>query len=377
MRYPKLVPVINIIFAFILSASQADACSELVKRLKSKSLPKGTSLCDLSDRYQKALSKLESHGVQNPERIADIHATRFINYPDWVRGREKQQYSPWMVYGPAPQTWQSWENGASVIEEMAQANQKSEKIKPLNFAFLSKLHKISMTKLSSAAGHWRTGIEIGKSISIHNSIPENAVNALLTSEFVSYLDPKKPLVTWRATECLEDRTEEYRTMFNHRWQTNKAFYLSEWPKQDAKKFFTAKDGSKKQCGYLVYADASEVDQQMAAWMTYMNRAFDTISYKIGTVHDPLLAISRIQRWFISIHPYEDGNGRMSRYFVDYILRSLNLPSPIIKDFDDDLYFTSQQWAQEIGEGIVKAVQIAETCAAKPSTLGCKIVGKAP
>ncbi len=377
MRYPKLASVINIIFAFILSASQADACSEIVNRLKSRSLPKGTSLCDLSDRYQKAMRKLENQGVHSPDRIADLHATRFINQPDWLKHREKQNYSPWMVYGPAPQTWQSWENGASVIEEMAQANQRSEKIKPLDFEALNKLHRISMTKLSSAAGEWRKGTEIGKSISVHNSIPESAVRALLTSEFVSYLNPKKPLVSWRATECLEDRAEEYRTMFNLRWQTNKAFYTSEWPDQDPKKFFTAADGSKKQCGYLVYAEPGEVDQQMAAWMTYMNRAFDIMSQENGTVHDPLVAVSRIQRWFISIHPYEDGNGRMSRYFVDYILRSFNLPSPIIRDFDDDLYFTSQQWAQEIGDGIVRAVKIAETCAAKLSTPGCQSVGKAP
>ncbi len=87
--------------------------------------------------------------------------------------------------------------------------------------------------------------------------------------------------------------------------------------------------------------------------------------------DPFLSVARMQRWFIAIHPFRDGNGRVSRFVMDLMVKSLGLPAPILKNVEHDLYFTHEQWAREIGTGIIRAVQEAEACLRSPDNVGCR------
>jgi Fic family protein len=54
---------------------------------------------------------------------------------------------------------------------------------------------------------------------------------------------------------------------------------------------------------------------------------------------PLLKAVELHYRFIRIHPFDDGNGRVSRLLMNYCLMSNNLPPLIIKSHQKDLYFS--------------------------------------
>lgn len=67
--------------------------------------------------------------------------------------------------------------------------------------------------------------------------------------------------------------------------------------------------------------------------------------------DPVELASLFQRKLVSIHPYIDGNGRLSRLFMDRILHENHLESPLLKNFDEDLFSSEKVWVQTIRERI--------------------------
>ncbi|NNN07188.1 MAG: Fic family protein [Elusimicrobia bacterium] len=56
--------------------------------------------------------------------------------------------------------------------------------------------------------------------------------------------------------------------------------------------------------------ASRVDDEMAAFFQWANGAVDI---------DPLLKAAKAHLWFITIHPFDDGNGRIARAIADWAL----------------------------------------------------------
>src|SRR4051812_31279458 len=106
MKLNKQILLILSFSVITLTQSLAMACPEIVQKIKTPYLPTGTNLCSLYDRYHAALDKLEAQGISSPERIANLHAPRMVNPSHWIREREAKNYNPWLIYSPAPQTWQ-------------------------------------------------------------------------------------------------------------------------------------------------------------------------------------------------------------------------------------------------------------------------------
>jgi len=56
--------------------------------------------------------------------------------------------------------------------------------------------------------------------------------------------------------------------------------------------------------------AAKIDQEMGQFITWFNREPDT---------DPVIKAAIAHFWFVTIHPFEDGNGRMARAIADMAL----------------------------------------------------------
>jgi len=64
-------------------------------------------------------------------------------------------------------------------------------------------------------------------------------------------------------------------------------------------------------------DAKRLDSEMMAFMDWINRAETT---------DPVLRAAIAHLWFVTIHPFDDGNGRIARAIADWLLaQSENSP----------------------------------------------------
>ncbi len=349
-----------------LSASAEAACPPILKNLKTDHLRTG-DLCSTYERYHKALAEMEAKGLVPAERVGNLHAPRMINMPSWKKNREEQNFSPWRVYKPAPQTWGGWENGAAIVDKVIAENLKTNRMQPISIDYVKSLQASSMTNMVKAPGKFRDHGEVGLALVRENSLTAAQAKAMLQSEYKSLLKPGQPLTEWRATQCWEDRTPQFRQQWT-------GFYTQQWPQIPANQFWTDAKGEQRQCGYIIYADMNEVEPQMKLWEKEINEKLATWGTPAAS-GDPLLLASRAQRWFISIHPFLDGNGRTSRFIMETIIKSLGLPAPLLSNMDEDIYHTEEEWAKEIGEGLHRAIKYAEYCAKKPDGMGCNIVPK--
>jgi hypothetical protein len=354
-RYFLLVFLIG----FNSSSSLANACPLALKSLNSQFITNET-LCDLADRYALALQQIEQNGARPADRVAALLAPRMINMSDWLTLREAKNFDPYLIYEPAPKTWKLWENGAKIIDEAAHLNVADQNLKPLTLEQLRQIQKATIADLVPTSGNFRQGGEVGRVIYHSVAVTPKQSRALRRVEYKSLLHPERPILRWHATLCLQERLPEFQDQFNNANKIHSVFDVSQWPDIDPDKFFIDTDGREKQCGYILYADPNEVEPQMEKWLEFINGA-----------------ITQWNRWFIAIHPFESGNGRTSRFVMDYLLKSLGLPSPLLEDMNEDLYHTEETWAQEIAVGLHRAVLTAESCAEYPQARGCQAVPRQP
>ncbi len=131
----------------------------------------------------------------------------------------------------------------------------------------------------------------------------------------------------------------------------------------------------KICGDLTMASENEVSDQMDFGLPTCRKVFD-LSDNPGSL-DILELAARVQQWFVVVHPFIDGNGRLSRLFMDMVLQQAHLPPPILEDMNQDFFTNINRWSTLIGQGILNTVEAMEACADDPTRLGCKVVSRIP
>lgn len=63
----------------------------------------------------------------------------------------------------------------------------------------------------------------------------------------------------------------------------------------------------------------------------------------------------VQR-FVSLHPFQDGNGRTARLVMDRILAEGGIPPPILKDMGADVTLSREQYEAEVRAGVARTIQ---------------------
>lgn len=72
--------------------------------------------------------------------------------------------------------------------------------------------------------------------------------------------------------------------------------------------------------------------------------------------DPVAFAAEAQRHLVSIHPFADGNGRVTRLVMDHALQSEGLPPALLRDTRVDYLVSSDAWAHEVREGVIETWQ---------------------
>jgi hypothetical protein len=69
--------------------------------------------------------------------------------------------------------------------------------------------------------------------------------------------------------------------------------------------------------------------------------------------------SELQQRLISIHPFGDYNGRLTRVMMQWSLENSGLAPALVEDFSNDLYMTPEKWAAEVEAGTERSRLINE------------------
>lgn len=349
--------------ALLACVPSAGACPAQTQNLHTTHLG-GSTICQVVDRYEKVKSKLLAAGLV-PERLANAVAPRFIKADYWEKIRTDKSYNPWIVYDPSPGTWGKWERAREEVDESAKKNFENSVIPKLSLDWVLALHGSNMNGLMEGAGHLRTSDVIGAAVDRSKSVPIALVAVLEKNLYRT--SSGDPLVSWTPTNCYEDVDGAYRSSHPNPSLDDQISMVMGTTARN----FKDPEGIERQCGYFVYARNEEIGTQLEMWVRDLNHrsgaAFDFPEI------DPFVTAARAQKWFISIHPFYDGNGRTSRFVMDYLLESIGLPPAVLKDMDLDLLTSEQNWAEEIGKGILRTLKILEGCARTPSEPGCQTV----
>jgi len=107
-----------------------------------------------------------------------------------------------------------------------------------------------------------------------------------------------------------------------------------------------------------YATPEETPAKMNDLMTWFRENEEK--------YHPLILASLFHYRFVNIHPFDDGNGRMSRLLMNFILMKYNFPPVVIKKEDRDSYYfalrnadAGDQFAfiEYIGENLIHSLEI--------------------
>ena len=97
----------------------------------------------------------------------------------------------------------------------------------------------------------------------------------------------------------------------------------------------------------------------------VNKLFDTLNEAIlsvrkdGVQYDPIYLAAWLHANFANIHPFSDGNGRITRLIVSALLLKYDLPPFVVTQFDKIQYFDALGEAQTSEEGIEELMEFIE------------------
>jgi prophage maintenance system killer protein len=306
-----------ILLSVLVGVARADCLPHLAKFDKE---------CQLSERFELARESLARFGV-SVEEISEYRALRFIARGAWEASIAKGQPYPWLIYNPAPATWLQWEKGAQATDELIAGDNQ------ITVDELESLHKAALTtKLMSFISVWIKGNKAGKIRSRLIQIPplfkvlcENGGIDQKTHDLMMDYDLRdrknRPLIRSSFKQC--DEPGKYRLV---------AKYL-------ASRF---------------------VPKEIQKWTEDFNSALQSVLDGTAT-ESPMAMAADFQRRFVSIHPFGDGNGRMSRFVQDFFLRKIGLPLPASGDLQNDVFTPTEQYRTDFFNSAKAQVDLLERC----------------
>lgn len=360
-----------------LAATARAECPLPLRDLRSDSLPANVkSLCELHARYEKAYAQVAR--VSSPEsawRLGNALAPRLIELHTWRAALGDGFSDPWWVYRPAPLTWERYQAAATIVQNRAREAVRAGKIAPFSRDKLQALHRIALQGLFSSAGSFRRGnMDVLLQVNRRFSLTRDEVRQLREIEY-RYRSGER-LVTWTPVACIENLPPEALERLKKKISGGGQYSKTTYTPVGLEEYFAGDDGQLRQCGYYGYAKGGKVGGLVDDFLVDLNREIERINFGSSGV-DPLVLASHAQRRYVTIHPHDDGNGRMSRFIMDEILLSLGLPAPILPDMARDIFVSEREWARRIGQGMLLTVEAFESCARDMRQRGCVVTSEMP
>jgi hypothetical protein len=376
-------------------------CPRSIQILKTQHLPEGKDFCDLwveqtnlNDDY------LVNYGISEDavSRIANVMGPRFINPTDWEKSSAKDPRTLYKTTGKSDdQAWKSWMKGALFVKE--------RKDKDIGMNFILSLHAATMDNLIKNPGNLRKTQVYGTQTYEAYALSQEEISQMLNNTYSIFSKDYKlnisKLITWEGKFCADHLggSNSKVDMFSDRVNIQTPLHIEnlfgltaeEKNNLSNKKYdvvtgtFSTTKRTNVQCGMIRYADTALVDSLVKYFIDMINDDLSLIfSEDVSEDKRPdfLEFLSKVQRFYVSIHPFTDGNGRTSRLLMDKFVEQINLLPPILNDHNNDLSSSDKQWAKVIGQGLVRSISEAKKCignlATKKSAAkinGCFVIAK--
>ncbi len=134
------------------------------------------------------------------------------------------------------------------------------------------------------------------------------------------------------------------------------YWFACWPRSDQEGGFS--EGQlKKHCGFIEYPLPEHSKESFEKIITMINASTD----EKNSTKDPIKDALTHQIQVVGLHPFNKGNGRTSRWIMDYITLSNGLPPILIHDMNIDLSTPEKTYYTKSKRGIYHSLQIMKRC----------------
>ncbi|MGZ3708698.1 MAG: Fic family protein, partial [Bdellovibrionota bacterium] len=343
-------------------------------------------------RWNDLLGRFSRDGNLNPLRIKDLIARRFINRPDWQAYLDSHRgapVNPDEVYDPKPATWQNWLKVADQVDEAAREHA------PLTEAMLLEWNKGAILNTVPdyvAGGVLKSTPNYGANLDQAGALRPDEIEPLLQFKFDG---DKNPAMNWEPLLCAEElpkalqlpteepdckniaRLADQYAAHDPFWKQTQAdlragklyegttyhtswYWYACWPR------LSTKEALKRAtlCGMIIYPSPQSVQARLAKIIGSVNDHFAH-----GSPKDSIEFALKTQRELVALHPFNKGNGRVSRWVMDYITARVNLPPILVQDMNKDLSTEESVYLEQGKLGLAHALKIMEKCLARYEDAG--------
>ena len=339
----------NFLFVFVLfiSAARAQACDDYLKKY-----PRD---CKLQDRIRILKVKMNGKNIKADD-IAEYRIIRFVDRPSWEKAKLAHT-KPTEIYKPAPITWNVWDSGIKLIFHAPNLNGILFRggIK-LNNNTISLMNRVLLTNgtdnikdpntdKKKNPGEMREGTDTGVGFcnpGVANSLPMLEVS-------------KKSLVRF------EDKWEHQIGMTFGQLVKSKNGMLPDSATLVAAMTQSADLNCKAPNSFVNFIPTAQVAQQLD-WLRIFTETNLQLLQKNKPVLSPVELATFVQKWFVTIHPFSDGNGRTSRALQDILLANFDLPFAPAGDLYIDATADWEVYLEQTYGAMERMLDTLEACA---------------
>lgn len=330
-----------------LGVQQALACDAYLQKFARD--------CQMQDRLVKIREAYTKIGVDVDE-IGEYKVLRFIDRDSWEKAKTKK-ITPLEIYSPAPATWRVWEHG---IDSLFKGKNNKDALfgqVSLDQNTFSHINTVLLTD-------GRTSIK-GKETDQRKRPGEFRANGDKNVGFcTAYENASKYRQGIQRSEDSMDR-------FKKRWESLLGVEFSEVVKKEngpnpldanlkSEMSISTSLGCGREYSFVTYSTSNKVTNQIE-WLRIFIKA-NLEAYQRGEpVLAPVELAAVVQKWFVSVHPFADGNGRTSRGVQELIMANFGLPFIPAGDLQNDALEEVEKYVENTYNKIDATLTVLESC----------------
>lgn len=293
-----------LVFSLIFSHLAVQACDENIRQF-----PRD---CAIQDRYV-ALKNAYAAKQINIDEIAEYRVIRFVDRYNWERAK-RSEVLPENIYQPSPDTWVVWDSGIREIMKTAGGKASLFQGYILNEKSISDINKNLLTNEK---------LHMNTKDKITDQTLQPGEYRKATSSAVGFFSGGANYATAIA------RSEESMNRFQQKFEAAVGASFSDLLKEAGVANYAGAnfrsgmvDDSVRQ--FVSYAPSAVVATELEWIKTFIQLNLER--YKASNpALSPIELAAVVQKWFVSLHPFSDGNGRTSRAIQDIILANFDMP----------------------------------------------------
>jgi hypothetical protein len=345
----------SLIFLTIFSIAPAFSCDDQLKIVarNADEASKLTRECDIQDRFQKVKGIFHENNL-DINNVAEYRAIRLIDRLSWEKNAQNNTLAAQWIYNPAPTTWDVWNNGIKILFE-------SKENIPDNVMDLKYLSHVNTVLLSDGKNNVKDiisdqGLKLGE---LRKSMFDSAIGFCMGI-------PEKTL-----ENIITESTNASQAYFDS-WESNAGVTLKELVKIRKGPSASRADlaiglslsGLKCSTGtgsFVEYISSSKVTKTLEWLNVFID--YNAKKYKEGhLVISPIELSAIVQKTFVTVHPFADGNGRTSRAIQDLILEKFGMPYAPGGDLQNDVLEHPEQYINNTYTKMESMLTFLEGCA---------------